>query len=327
MSQIKEQGHESTASFTNPTDNAKGSDSLEEVVVYINVTSPLASNQEITQYQAASNIPINKSESFETQTNVPHVRDEIETTNAMGPTMASQPLLGPEVELKEEIPGDAPDPNELIKVEAGLIMPRDEFERIAEERRKGNLWDKEGVPVEALEKELQGRVPTNADVIKLIYESEFDDDLTTSVLQALQATQPTKPTCTAAILSVSDDTSTSRGRPYDEVICGSQNVTSQIRRTPNGHGKKASTSTNPLNQSTSSMKDACFGIRANTDAIREGIQTTGIPSIDQRSIRKFHQAEYSTCSDLQLQWSDSPSKGSPKANMTQRHPETISESS
>ena len=94
--------------------------------------------------------------------------------------MASQPLLGPEVELKEETPGDEPDPNELVKVEAGLTMVWNEFERIAEERRKGNLWDMEGVLVSSLESNLQSRTPTNAEIIKIIYQYEFDDDLTTS---------------------------------------------------------------------------------------------------------------------------------------------------
>ena len=88
--------------------------------------------------------------------------------------------MGPEVELKEETPGDEPDPNELLKVEAGLTMVWNDFERIAEERRKSNLWDMEGVLVSSLESNVHSRTPTNAEIIKIIYRYEFDDDLTTS---------------------------------------------------------------------------------------------------------------------------------------------------
>ena len=134
MSQLIEQGNEATAPPASPTDNEKGSDTLEEVIVYADdVIPPLASNQEITQQYTDPNISIDKSESSETQPSVFHPSDRIDPTDAIGPAMASQPLLGPEVKLKEEIPGDTPNPNDIIKVEAGLMMTWDEFERIAEQ--------------------------------------------------------------------------------------------------------------------------------------------------------------------------------------------------
>ena len=51
--------------------------------------------------------------------------------------MASQPLWGSEVELKQEIPGEVPAGNDLIKVEEGFTMTWVDFERIAEKRRQG----------------------------------------------------------------------------------------------------------------------------------------------------------------------------------------------
>ena len=121
-------------------------ESLEEVEIYPN--EPVAAfdgYEQQSQGQLDTNLPPNKIEQTVSQTSVLYSNDETEATNISGSIIASQPLLRPEVEFKEEIAGDEPDPNELAKVEAGLTMVWNEFERIAEERRKGNLWDMEGV--------------------------------------------------------------------------------------------------------------------------------------------------------------------------------------
>ena len=207
--------------------------------------------------------------------------------------MASQPLLGPEVELKEEIPGEAPAGNDLIKVEERLTMTWDDFERIAEERRQGKHWDKEGVLVDSLAPYLQGRPPTNGELIKIIYGYEFDDDMTLSDEVYYRHCKP--PSTETELFR----RHTFRKRRYEYLYRPA------IKRgnlwfpekylpdpeDPEWSWKEGIELHKPAKSAYQLIKAMCSGTQASSDRKKANIRIIATPLTDQRSTQRSHHAQ------------------------------------
>ena len=202
-----------------PPDNDDDDDAVKTLVDSTGMSEIIETNT-IEQPNQEQTQPLPKSD--EIQRSMIYAMSETKIAGETVQIVASQPLLGPEVELKEEIPGEAPAGNDLINVEEGLTMTWDEFERIAEERRQGKHWDKEGVLVDSLAEFLQGRPPTNGELIKMIYGYEFDDDMTLSDIVHYWHCKPPS-TETKLFLpapSARDATSTSSDPPSKLIVPG-----------------------------------------------------------------------------------------------------------